>query len=127
MKIKIKKQFSMTQEDINFLKNLPDNLPDNKLTKKQIDGVNDLYFKYITKNIDNINMSRPMYEVEKSEKWPSGSRVKHYKAKRMILDNLMYMNYKEFHSDFDFARYFHASLSLRPMYSKLVYYVFSVS
>ena len=127
MKIKIKKQFSMTQEDINFLKNLPDNLPDNKLTKKQIDGVNDLYFKYITKNIDNVNMARPMYEAEQSEKWPSGSRVKHYEAKRMILDNLMHMNYKEFHSDSDFAAYFYASLSLRQMYSKLVYYVFSVS
>lgn len=120
-------QFKMSMEDINFLKNLPDNLPDNHLTKKQILGVDQLYFKYIVKHIDNINMSRPMYEVEKSEKWPSGSRVKSYEAKRMILDNLMYMNYKGFHSDFDFARYFHASLSLRPMYSKLVYYVFSVS
>lgn len=127
MKIKIKEQFRMTQEDINFLKNLPDNLPDNKLTKKQIDGVNNLYFKYIVKNIDNVNMERAMYEVEQSEKWPSGPRVKHYEAKKMILDNLMYMNYKEFHSDYDFAAYFHACLTSRPMYSKLAYFVFSVS
>ena len=51
--IKLNNKFKMTKSEIEQYNLLPDNLPDNKLTKKQIEFVNDLYYNYITLNIDN--------------------------------------------------------------------------
>lgn len=89
---KLKPEFLLLPEEIEQYNALPDNLPDNKLTKKQIELVSTLYYKYITKNIDNQSWGKDMYKVEKEEKWPSGPRVKDHEAKRMILTNLVYLN-----------------------------------
>jgi hypothetical protein len=126
-KITIKSDFVMNKEEIEQLKNLPDNLPETKLTTKQKEFVSALYRKYITK-IDHQSWAQAMYKAEQSEKWPSGPRVKEHEAKRMILSNLLMCN--EYHNKMTFAQsvcLFHSALTCRPMYAKLIYEIYNVS
>ena len=51
--IKLNNKFKMTNNEIEQYNLLPDNLPENKLKPKQIEFINDLYYNYITLNIDN--------------------------------------------------------------------------
>ena len=122
---KLKPEFTLTSEEVEQYNKLPDNLPDNKLKAKEKDFVNSLYYRYITRNIDNQSWSKDMYKVEKEEKWPSGPRVKDHEAKRMILSNLVYLNTRPELTMEEAASLFHSCLTLRPMYSKLVYNVYS--
>ena len=122
---KLKPEFTLTSEEVEQYNKLPDNLPDNKLKAKEKDFVNSLYYRYITRNIDNQSWSKDMYKVEKEEKWPSGPRVKDHEAKRIILSNLVYLNTRPELTMEEAASLFHNCLTLRPMYSKLVYNVYS--
>lgn len=122
----IKGQFILSDEEIQKYNELPDNMPDNKLNKKQIEFINGLYYKYITKNIDNQSWGLPMYEIEKREKWPSGSRVKSHEAKRFILSNLVYLNTKKQLTINEALIKFYTVIDLRPMYSKLVKLVYNI-
>lgn len=124
--IKIKSAFLMSKKEIEDLKNLPDNLPDTKLTEKQKMLVYSLYHKYISQ-IDNKDWSKPMYEVEQEEKWPSGPRVKKHEAKRMILSNLCECNENRNNLKPEQAICkFHSALTMRPMYAKLLYNIYDV-
>ena len=51
--VKLNHRFKMNNNEIEQYNLLPDNMPDNKLNKKEIEFVDDLYYKYITLNIDN--------------------------------------------------------------------------
>lgn len=120
--IKLKPEFTMSKEEIALYRELPDNMPGTHLTPKQKELVNSLYYKFITRNIDNQKWGQPMYKIEQGEKWPSGPRVKDHEAKRFILNNLVETN--EGHKALSLkeaARKFHCCISLRPMYAKLVY------
>ena len=122
---KLKPEFTLTSEEVEQYNKLPDNLPDTKLKAKEKEFVNSLYYRYITRNIDNKDWSKEMYKVEKEEKWPSGPRVKDHEAKRMILSNLVYLNTRPELTMEEAASLFHNCLTLRPMFSKLVYNVYS--
>ena len=54
--IKLNNKFKMTNSEIEQYNLLPDNLPKNKLTKKQIEFVNDLYYKYFITNNRKDNL-----------------------------------------------------------------------
>ncbi len=126
--VKIKPEFILTKEELKIYRELPDNMPDIKLTAKQIEAVNGLYHKYITKQIDNTSWNVAMYEIEKREKWPSGPRVKAHEAKRFILNNLVELN--ENHKALTIKEAmikFYCVIELRPMYSKLVKLVYDIS
>jgi hypothetical protein len=124
--IKIKSAFLMSKSEISELHNLPDNLPETKLTEKQKTFVHSLYHKYISK-IDNREWSKPMYKTEQEEKWPSGPRVKEHEAKRMILSNLAECCENRNNLTPEQAiRRFHSALTLRPMYSKLLHCIYDV-
>ena len=122
---KLKPEFTLTSEEVEQYNKLPDNLPNNKLKAKEKEFVNSLYYRYITKNIDNQGGYKDMYRVEKEEKWPSGPRVKDHEAKRMILSNLVYLNTRPELTTEEAASLFHNCLTLRPMFAKLVYKVYS--
>jgi hypothetical protein len=122
----MKHEFIMTNEEIEIYNNLPDNLPETKLTQKQIEFINSLYYKYITKNIDNRDWSAPMFEIEKREKWPSGPRVKSHEAKRFILGNLVFLNSQPKLTIHQAVIKFYSVIECRPMYSKLVKLVYNI-
>jgi thioredoxin reductase len=119
----IKKEFRMTKQEIENYNALPDNLPDNKLTAKQVDQVNALYYKYITKTIDRKDWSKEMFEVEKREAWPSGPRMKAHEAKRIVLNNLIEQQGRKL-TDKKAAIRFHSALTCRPMYAKLLHEIY---
>jgi hypothetical protein len=123
----LKAEFILTAEEIQNYNSLPDNMPDNKLSKKQIDLVNNLYYKYIAKNIDNQSWSVPMFEIEKREKWPSGPRVKSHEAKRFILSNLVFLNSQPKLTLEQALIKFYSVIECRPMYSKLVKLVYDIN
>ena len=61
---KLKPEFTLTSEEVEQYNKLPDNLPDNTLKAKEKDFVNSLYYRYITRNIDNQSWGKDMYKVE---------------------------------------------------------------
>lgn len=115
----IKKEFRMSKSEVEQYNALPDNLPDNNLTAKQKEFVSGLYYKYITRTIDNIGWSAAMYEVEKREAWPSGPRMKQHEAMRIILNNLVEQQGKAM-TNKEAAQRFKSALTCRPMYAKLL-------
>jgi hypothetical protein len=125
-KIKLNPEFVMTVQEITDYNNLPDNLPDNKLTLKQIDFVKSLYYKYISKKIDNQAWGQQLYQIELKEKWPSGPRVKEYEAKRFILSHLIEVNtyYKVMDTEQAIKKFYYA-LSCRPAYCTFLQKVYS--
>ena len=120
----IKKEFRISKVEIDQYNALPDNLPGNGLTKGQVELVNSLYYKYITKTIDRKDWSREMFEVEKSSPWPSGPRMKAHEAKRIILTNLIEQQGRKL-TDKKAAERFHSALTCRPMYAKLLNEIYS--
>jgi hypothetical protein len=125
--ITLKKQFVMTAQEMADYNNLPDNLPENRLTEKQKNIVSGLYYKYIRNNIDNQDWSEAMFRSEQHEKWPSGPRVKDHEAKRFILSWLVELNMScKKMTMRQAAIKFYGSLSLRAAYGKLVSKVYEV-
>jgi len=125
-KVKFRPEFKMTAEEIAAYEQLPDNLPDINLTQKQIQLVKELYYKYISIQIDRRDWSEDMYKVEMKEKWPSGPRMREHQAKRIILNNLVELNKRGDLTLLEAARKFHSALTCRPMYSKLVACVYEI-
>lgn len=123
--VTLKEEFKMTKLEIEEYNALPDNLPETKLTSKQIELVDRLYRKYIGGKI-TMGWGTPLFEVELKEKWPSGPRVKRHEAKRFILGNLVSkqdskrINYKKA------ANMFWSALTCRPTYAKLIQEVYNV-
>lgn len=124
----LKQEFRMTQDEIQFLQSLPDNLPDTKLKAKQVEEISSIYYKYIANKVYR-GWGQDLAEFEqKSEKWPSGNRVKRHEAQRMILDNLMELNlYRDNMSAEEAARKFYSTINCRESYCILVSKVYNVS
>jgi len=119
---RIKAALILSSEDKETLKNLPDNLPTIKLSKKQIDQVNALYYKYISKNQIHQGWSRELFEIELKEKWPSGPRVKRHEAKRFILNNLLWINDEKHKMTItEAAAMFFNNLTSRESFTVLLY------
>lgn len=116
----LKPELTLTSEEIDQYNSLPANMPDTKLKAKEKEFIDSLYYRYISKTIDNKDWSKEMYKVEQAEKWPSGSRVKEHEAKRMILSNLVFLNTRPVMTMEEAASMFKTCLTLRPMYAKLV-------
>lgn len=94
--LKLNKQFRMTRKEIDALKTLREekpNLPNVKMTIRDIKLIDDLYYKYISKNIDYKAWDKPLYKMEQEQKWlGSNSRVTTIQAKRMIVESLLEKN-----------------------------------
>lgn len=92
---KMNSKLKFTKKDLEFIENLDrdkSNLPDTKLTKSEIEAVNDMYYKYITLNVDNQNYNKPLW-ANYRENWCSGARTKKHESKRIILGNLLSINH----------------------------------
>ena len=113
----------MTKSEIEQYNELPDNLPDNTLTKKQQEFIRSLYNKYISRPIDSQSYYEGMYEVEKKESWPSGPRMKWHEAMRIILSNLVEQQGRKL-TNKEAARKFHSAITCRPMYAKLLHEIY---
>ena len=93
--VKLNNKFKMTNKEIQQYILLPDNMPDNKLNKKEIEFVNDLYYKYITLNIDNKINGYELFigdNREFTKNWYCGKRTTKYQAKRFVLNQLVNIN-----------------------------------
>lgn len=88
---RLRKEFIMTPEQIAAYRALPDNMPETKLNKKQLELVWNLYYKYVENKIVK-GWGTQLFEIEKIEKWPSGPRMKTHEAKRIVLNNLVEIN-----------------------------------
>lgn len=126
-KLTVNKALIMQKDEIVKYKSLPDNLPESKLSQSEKDLVSTLYYKYITRNIDNQRWGTPMYQEEQKEKWPSGPRVKDHEAKRIILSNLVDLQARIKEPKSKLVFLFHSALDCRPMWAKLTYNFFKVT
>lgn len=126
MKAILKSQFIFSPEDKEFLNSLPPNMPDTKLTKKQIDRVSSIYYKMIPKNQVFKGWGVELFEVEKKEKWPSGPRVKAHEAKRIILSNLLELNERGNMNAEQAASKFFYALTCRETYTILLQNVYEL-
>jgi len=93
--VKLNNKFKMNNNEIEQYNLLPDNMPDNKLNKKQIEFVNNLYYKYITLNIDNEINGYELFigdNREFTKNWYCGKRTTKYQAKRFVLNQLVNIN-----------------------------------
>ncbi len=117
--ITLKSEFVMSVEDLKFLDELPANLPETKLSKKQIEQLGTLYHKYISK-IDNLDWSPPLVQIEMSEKWPSGPRMKRHEAQRICLGFLASENARNKMNQAGAVRHFFSSITSRPAAARLV-------
>ena len=117
---KLNKSLILKEEEITALKALPNNSPNIKLTKKQIDLVRDIYYKYVENKI-TYGWGTQLYEIEMKEKWPSGPRMKSHEAKRIILNNLLDLNTRcKVMTVQQAAEKFHSALSCRESWQILV-------
>ena len=114
----------MKPEGMEFLDNLPENLPGNKLTEKQRTEVMRIYHHYITRHIDNVEMRRPLYKDEMAVKWASGPRMKEHEAKRMILSNLKEANMRGNLTDKQAADRFYNLLNCRETFLRLLSHLY---
>lgn len=123
----IRPEFIMEQQHIDFLNQLPDNLPETKLTKKQIETVGEIYYKYISNKVYR-GWGQDLAEFEqKVEKWPSGPRVKRHEAQRMILGHLVFMNeHKRELNGEQAAKFFFSVIGCRESYQVLVSKIYEV-
>lgn len=123
---RIKKEFLMTADEISFLRSLPDNLPETKLTAKQKDIIGSMYHRLIPANQVYRGWGQDLAEFEQKEKWPSsGARVKRHEAQRFILGWLAYENEakKELTAD-QAAKHFFANLQTREANQILISKIF---
>lgn len=122
----LKKEFIFNQSEIDFLQSLPDNMPDIKLKPKQIEGISELYYKYISNKVYK-GWGQDLAELEQREKWPSGPRLKRHEAQRIILGNLLELNiYRKNLNAMDAARKFFSSLNCRESYTILISKVYNI-
>lgn len=125
-KVTFNKALLMTKQEIEAFNALPDNMPETKLTAKQTEFVNGLYYKYITKQIDNKAWGMPLYKIEGSEKWPSGPRMKEIQSKRIVLNALEAINGRAKMKKSDMASYFLSFMSSRKSWQVILKECFTV-
>ena len=93
--VKLNHRFKMNNNEIEQYNLLPDNMPDNKLNKKEIEFVDDLYYKYITLNIDNEINGYELFVGDNREftkNWYCGKKTMLHQAKRFVLCQLVNIN-----------------------------------
>mgnify|MGYP003654927425 CR=1 FL=1 len=93
--IKLNNKFKMTKKEIEQYNLLPDNLPNNDLSMKEIDFVYSLYYKYIELNIDNKISGCELYlgnNREFTKNWAGGKRTLKSQAQRFVLSQLVNIN-----------------------------------
>ena len=94
--IVLKPEFILSPEDLQFLQELPDNMPDTKLKVSQIEQIKSIYYKYISKNQVFYGWGGELFELEQKEKWTGGRKVKMHEAMRIVLSGLVLFNtYKQ--------------------------------
>lgn len=120
MKIILKETFKMSDEEKVYLNSLPSNLPTVKIKEQDRDHIRKIYNKYI-KQIDNVDWSLSLMELEKKQKWPSGNRMKDHEAQRMILNWLV-----DFRDEIELQMVFD-SLTCRESYRKLLKNAYQLS
>lgn len=90
--VKMHSKFIMAQEDINALKALPENFPETRLTPKQKDLVDTIYYRYVSRGKVSNDLVKELFEMEQKDKWPHGERVKKHEAQRLVLQWLIDFN-----------------------------------
>ncbi len=86
------KKYIMKKSELKEYDLLPD-IPDNKLTKKQKELVWNLYYKYITRKIDNYNYPNELCELPVFKKnWAGGKRTTIEHRKMLVLNQLVRLN-----------------------------------
>ena len=127
--IKLNKAFKMSKMELTTFRALDNekpNMPDTKLTKKESEFINEVYRKYITRGVDNIDWNLSLEEMERKEKWPSGPRVTMLQAKRMIVSFLEGINERGNMTDKEAAKYFLSSTRYdRASARRLSFYAYS--
>ena len=127
--IKLNKAFKMSKKELTTFRALDNekpNMPDTKLTKKESEFINEVYRKYITRGVDNIDWNLSLEEMERKEKWPSGPRVTMLQAKRMIVSFLEGINERGNMTDKAAAKYFLSSTRYdRASARRLSFYAYS--
>lgn len=120
----IKKEFRMTQAEVDAFNALPDNSPDFKPTAAQSRLLWDLYHKYITP-IDNARWQQTLLKIESAERWPSGPRMKEANARYicvnfMVMENTRDGKTRHTLSDKDAAEHFFHAFHHREASQKVV-------
>jgi len=124
--IKLNSNFRMNAKEFEFLASLPDNLPETKLTQKQKDGVNELYRRFITRNIDNQDWSKNLDNLEKGEKWPSGPRMKTHEARRIVIGHIETVNrWGDLTNKEASERFYNILKGIRLSFQTVVYYAYN--
>ena len=92
---KLNKALKLSTKDKLFLTELNENkpnMPETKLTKFEISCVEEIYYQYISKVIDDETYNEALYREFKKERWMCGKVTKRHEAKRIILDHLLQVN-----------------------------------
>tara|TARA_R110002096_G_scaffold345488_1_gene538940 strand:- start:205 stop:609 length:405 start_codon:yes stop_codon:yes gene_type:complete len=90
--LKMNKKYIMKKSELKEYDLLPE-IPENKLTKKQKELVWNLYYKYITRKIDNYNYPNELCELPTFKKnWYSGKRTTLDHRKMLVLNQLVELN-----------------------------------
>ena len=90
--LKMNKKYIMNKSELKEYDLLPD-IPDNKLTKKQKELVWNLYYKYISRQIDNYNHSTELCELPTFKRnWAGGQRTTIQHRKMLVLNSLVELN-----------------------------------
>lgn len=115
----LRPEFVMTREEVKQYNELPDNLPDVKLTQKQKDFIHSLYYKYLSGKVVK-GWGLDLFQIEKGEKWPSGPRMKTHEAMRIVLNQLVRSQDRKKMTGGKAIDFFFTALSCRESYQILV-------
>ena len=115
----LRPEFVLTKDEVKQYNDLPDNLPDIKLTVKQKDFIHSLYYKYLSGKVVR-GWGVELFQIEKGEKWPSGPRMKTHEAMRIILNQLVRSQDRKVMTPAKAADFFYSALSCRESYQILV-------
>jgi len=124
---KMNSKLKFSKEDLDFMEKLDNekpNLPDTKLTKSEIQAVNDMYYKYISKHVDNQSYNEPMWSNYR-ENWCGGAKTKKHESKRIILGNLLSINHMGNLTNKEGAKTFLGALHCVDSYKTLIKEVYS--
>ena len=125
---KLKKEFKLTKKDFQryteLQKDKP-NSPDTKLNKKEIEFVNNLYYRYIVKTIENRTYEKALYTYYR-DNWMSGHRTKKHESKRIILSSLIELNRRGNLTNKDASSLFFSALGCVKHYQVLLNYAMEV-
>jgi len=100
------------------------NSPNTNLTNDEIQLVEDLYYRYIVRGIEDKDYNPSLY-LDYRENWSGGKRTKKYESKRIILDHLLQVNNMGTLTNKKGAEAFLNTLSCVNSYKIVVRYAYS--